>query len=159
MRHSIALGGLLLGLWFLLSGLFTGLLIGCAIASCAGVVWIAARMDREDRAFPPVQIRWGRWVSYVGWLLKEIAVANFDVARRIAHPDLPISPVVIRVPTSQRTELGRVIYANSITLTPGTVSIDVDEDSIVVHALSATAAAELEAGEMDRRIAHLEAPA
>jgi multicomponent Na+:H+ antiporter subunit E len=83
-------------------------------------------------------------------------LANLDVARRILTPALPIAPTVIKVKASQKSELGQVIYANSITLTPGTVSLMVEEDGIIVHALSLEAAAELAAGDMDRRVTGME---
>ena len=70
--------------------------------------------------------------------------------------DMPIAPRVFRVKTSQRTELGQVIYANSITLTPGTVSINLFDDEIEVHALTVAGAAGLEEGTMDRRVTELE---
>ena len=90
------------------------------------------------------------------WLLKAIVLANIDVCRRILTRDMPISPRVIKVRCTQKRDLGRVIYANSITLTPGTVSINVDRDIIEVHALTAQSAAALETGEMDRRVTLIE---
>jgi multicomponent Na+:H+ antiporter subunit E len=69
---------------------------------------------------------------------------------------LPISPHLITVRTSQKTAVGQVIYANSITLTPGTISLDVRDDTILVHALTSDSAAGVEAGEMDRRVSRLE---
>jgi len=67
-----------------------------------------------------------------------------------------ISPSVARLPLSQSTDMGRVIYANSITLTPGTVAMDMDDGSVVVHALTEAGVQELEQGEMNRRVARLE---
>ena len=90
-------------------------------------------------------------LTYWPWLLWEIAKAGWDVTKIILHPDLPISPELIRVPASQRTDLGRVIYANSITLTPGTISVETDEETILVHALTRAGAEGLESGDMDRR--------
>ena len=79
-----------------------------------------------------------------------------DVALRILNPGLPISPRLVRVRAGQRTDVGRVLYANSITLTPGTVTIDTEGDTITVHALTAEAAAGVESGEMDRRASRAE---
>ena len=94
--------------------------------------------------------------SYIPWLLKEVIVSNIDVARRIMDPALPIRPVVAQVRARQQKELWRVIYANSITLTPGTVSIDLDGDQVMVHALCREEAEEDIAGGMNRRVAELE---
>ena len=79
-----------------------------------------------------------------------------DVAKRILSPRLPISPRVIRVKAGQQSDLARVIYANSITLTPGTVSLSLEGDEIEVHALTREAAEELESGKMDRRVTRTE---
>ena len=96
-------------------------------------------------------------LRYAFWLFGTVIRANFDVARRILHPRLPITPMVIRVPAEQRTAPGRVSYANSITLTPGTISLEVSDDEIEVHALSVDAAEDLQSGEMGRRVVALEA--
>ena len=96
-------------------------------------------------------------LRYAPWLFGTVIQANFDVARRILHPRLPITPTVIRVPAKQRTAPGRVSYANSITLTPGTISLEVSDDEIEVHALSVDAAEDLQSGEMGRRVVALEA--
>jgi multicomponent Na+:H+ antiporter subunit E len=97
-----------------------------------------------------------RHLPYVPWLLWEILKANVDVARIILHPKLPIRPHLFRVEASQRSEVGQVIYANSITLTPGTISLDVRDNGILVHALTDEAADELKKGEMDGRVTRLE---
>ena len=90
------------------------------------------------------------------WLFKEIALANIDVTKRILAPNLPINPQLFRVKATQHNELGKVIFANSITLTPGTVTVDIDGDEFLVHALSDATKDDLETGEMDRRVTELE---
>jgi multicomponent Na+:H+ antiporter subunit E len=89
-------------------------------------------------------------------LLLEIAKANLHVARVILTPSLPIQPRVIRIRATQRSELGNTIFANSITLTPGTVALDVRGGSILVHALTDQAAAGLVDGVMDSRVSRVE---
>ena len=86
----------------------------------------------------------------------ENALGNVDVAKRILDPKLPIDPTMIELKPSQRSDLGRVIYANSITLTPGTVTTSLSGDSLEVHALTREGADDLLAGDMDRRVAGLE---
>jgi multicomponent Na+:H+ antiporter subunit E len=98
----------------------------------------------------------GGLLLYLPWFAWALIQANIDVARHILSPRLSISPCLIRVKASQKTHLGQVIYANSITLTPGTVAVDVEEGTIEVHALTRSAAEELMTGEMDRRVTHLE---
>ena len=97
-----------------------------------------------------------RGLLYLPYLALEIVKANLDVARRILDPKLPIDPVLVRVKTSQASELGQVLYANSITLTPGTVSMQVDGGGILVHAIAREMAEDLEGGEMDRRVTAVE---
>ncbi|CAN0550260.1 unnamed protein product, partial [Laminaria digitata] len=93
---------------------------------------------------------------YWPWLVWEIVKANIDVTKRVLGM-APISPTVVRIKATQKTDLGIVIFANSITLTPGTISLDVDEDGyILVHALSRDGTEGLEGGEMDRRVTDLE---
>jgi len=155
--HAIGLGLSLMATWLLLSGYFEPLLLSLGVASCLLVVWLAHRMAAVDRVTVEIDLGW-RIVPYWLWLLAEIVKANLDVARRVLDPKLPISPTLVRVKTRQTSDLGRVIFANSITLTPGTVSLDYDRGEIVVHALSEAAADDVAAGEMNRRVAALARP-
>ena len=152
--HALSLGCVLFGTWLLLSGHYDPLLIGLGLASCAAVVYFTHRMDVIDHEGHPVHLTL-RGVGYWPWLLVEILKANIDVARRILTPGASISPTMLRVRSTQPTDLGRVIFANSITLTPGTVSVDVGEGEILVHALSRDGADDLAAGEMDRRVTRM----
>ena len=82
----------------------------------------------------------------------EIIKANLDVLKIILSPSLPATPTLVRVKASQKSDLGQVIYANSITLTPGTISVDVANGEILVHALTRSGAEELLEGKMDSRV-------
>jgi multicomponent Na+:H+ antiporter subunit E len=149
--HSISLGLVLFGVWLLLSGFFEPLLLGLGVLSCVIVVSIAHRMDVNDHEGHPIHLGW-RILTYWVWLAVEIVKASLDVARRIVDPRLPIHPVLVRVKAGQASELGQVIYANSITLTPGTVSMQIEDGEILVHAIAQEMADDLEGGEMDRRV-------
>ncbi len=153
--HAFSLGLVLFVVWLLLSGHFTSLLLSLGAASVIVVVFIARRMDVIDHQGHPIHMSW-RGVIYFPWLAKEIIKANIDVARIIVSRSLPVSPNLIRVTGSQASELGNVVYANSITLTPGTVTIALEDGILTVHALTRGAAAELEGGEMDRRVTAIE---
>ncbi len=155
LRYLIGLAVLLAGTWLIWSGHFDALLLSLGAASVGGVLAIAHRMHIVDREALPVQIAL-RGVYYLPWLFWQIAKANLDVAARIVRPRMPIDPRVVRVKAGQVHDVYRVIYANSITLTPGTVSIDIEGDEITVHALTAEAARDVESGEMDRRVSRLE---
>jgi len=153
--HAVNLGLVSFALWLLLSG-HGGILLVAGVISCLFVVWIALRMDVVDHEAFPVDIRVYAALLYWAWLVREIIVANLRVTRLILDPKLPITPTIVRLKASQRGVFGQVTYANSITLTPGTVSIDLSDGEIEVHALTREAAAELETGEMDRRVSLLE---
>jgi multicomponent Na+:H+ antiporter subunit E len=143
-------------LWLLLSGYFTEpLLLGLGVASVLSVVFITYRMEALDPEGHPVHLI-PRALVYWPWLLKEIVMANIDVAKAILRSPMAIEPTVFTVTGSQKSELGRVIYANSITLTPGTVTIALEDDQLTVHALTRAGLEGVESGEMDRRIAWLE---
>lgn len=154
--RAISLGLFLFATWILLSGHYTPLLLGLGLASTVAVVAIALRMDVVDHEGHPVHLT-ARFLGYWTWLTVEIVKANIDVARRIWAPSLPIDPVMIRLRASQPTELGQVIYANSITLTPGTVAVRLDGGEVLVHAVAGDMADDLAGGEMDRRVTRLEA--
>jgi multicomponent Na+:H+ antiporter subunit E len=157
-KHAISLSAALFVTWMLFSGYFTPLLLGLGVASCLIVVWIAHRMDVIDHEGHPIQLRY-LIVGYWGWLLWQIVLANWDVVKRIVHPKLPISPTLRPVRSTQKTDLGRVVFANSITLTPGTVSLRVSEGEVLVHAISREGMDELESGDMDRRVSAVEGAA
>ena len=141
--------------WLLWSGHLEPLLLTFGLASVALVMAITHRMDRISESgadeYPTF-----RFLGYVPWLLWQIFKSNLEIARIILNPRLPVSPRLLRVRASQRTAVGQVIYANSITLTPGTISLDLREGQILVHALTADSAAGVESGDMDRRVSSLE---
>jgi multicomponent Na+:H+ antiporter subunit E len=113
-------------------------------------------MDVIDHEGHPIHLTL-RAFLYWPWLTKEIVLSNIQVARAIVSPDMPIRLSVIKVRATQKTELGQVVYANSITLTPGTVTIGIDKDILSVHALTRGIADDLTSGEMDRRVTNMEA--
>lgn len=125
------------------------------LGSCALVVLIANRMDLIDHEGHPIHLSW-RAIMYFPWLLWEIIKANIDVAKVIIQPEMPIQPNVFRVKASQLDELGHAIYANSITLTPGTVALDLYDGTVEVHALTKAAQDGVETGEMDAKVVAME---
>lgn len=155
MRYAAPLALVLMAVWLLWSGHYTPLLIGFGVASTLAVVALMARLRALDEESVPLAPA-PRALAYLPWLVLEIVKANLDVARRIVDPRLPIDPRVVRVPAGQSTDVGRTVYANSITLTPGTVAMRFEDDEIVVHALTAEAAAGLETRDMERRVHRVE---
>ncbi|MEM1448482.1 MAG: Na+/H+ antiporter subunit E [Planctomycetota bacterium] len=149
--RTLALALLLATLWLLMSGHYDALLLSLGAIAVGFVVAVSARLRIIDRESVPLHLV-PRMPTYAVWLLKEIVVSNLAVARRILSPRLRIEPSVIRVPGDQPDDVGRALYANSITLTPGTVTVDVDDASMVVHALTDASRVALEAGDMGRRV-------
>jgi multicomponent Na+:H+ antiporter subunit E len=153
---GVALFVVLMAVWLLSSGHYTPLIIGFGVASSLLVVFLSWRMGIVDREGLPVHLL-PRAVLYAPWLFKEIFKANVDVAKRILPLFEPnVSPRLFDTGVTQKSDLGRVIYANSITLTPGTVSIGVKGSYITVHAIAEDVADGLQEGEMDRRVTWLE---
>jgi multicomponent Na+:H+ antiporter subunit E len=150
-KHAASLALVLFALWLGLSGHMDALLLGLGLVSTALAVFLAIRMELLDRESYPFHLKPSLFRHLI-FLMREIAIANIDVARRILSPGPPISPRLVRVPAKQRSTLGKVIYANSITLTPGTVSLRLDDDSILVHALTREGAEDLASGRMARVI-------
>lgn len=156
MKQTALTFGALVVVWLGLSGHYNGLLLSLGAMSCVLVTLLAVRLglERDGGAF--VHMRTFALTRYMAWLLVEIAKANIDVTRRILSRGPDIDPVMVKVAADQVTDVGRVIHANSITLTPGTLSISCGVDGIEVHALSSEAAAELLEGEIGRRVSEAE---
>lgn len=153
--RSVSLFAVLYGTWLLLSGIWTPFLMIAGAVCCALVVVIAHRMDVVDHEGHPIGLSW-RTLFFFPWLFAQILQSNIAVARIILSPKLPISPTTGDVPADQKTVAGRVTFANSITLTPGTVSVSVFEDRIQVHALTKEGFEDLARGEMNRRVCRFE---
>ena len=153
---GVVLFVVLMAVWLLNSGHYTPLLIGFGVASSLFVVFLSWRMGIVDREGLPVRLV-PRALLYGPWLFKEIFKSNVDVAKRTLSPYEPdLSPRIFDTGVTQKSDLGRVLYANSITLTPGTVSVSVQSGEIVVHALSEEAAEDLRKGAMERRVRRVE---
>jgi multicomponent Na+:H+ antiporter subunit E len=138
-------------LWLLLSGHFEALILAFGVFSIALVVWLSARMRIVDGESYPFSLI-PRLSGYWAWLLKEIVKSNIDVAKRVLGPSSAVQPLVFDVQASQSSDLGLVIFANSITLTPGTVSLDLEKGRIRVHALHPDIAKGVSESGMDARV-------
>ena len=154
-RHFVLFAALL-GLWLLLSGHFTPLLLTLGALSSAAVVAVVHRLHLGDEEGVPLHclpLLWRFWP----WLTGEIVKSNIEVMRLIVSPRLAISPQIFHFTPSQTTTAGLVTHANSITLTPGTVTVEIEEDGrFVIHALTREfaegVAAEVEGGRVEGEI-------
>jgi multicomponent Na+:H+ antiporter subunit E len=145
----------LFSIWVLLSGNFSRFLLLCGVASSLIAVYVAFRMEMLERHTfqKPLYISY-KVISYLAWLLKEIAVSSFATAQTIWQLNPKISPILGCVPATQDSDAATALYANSITLTPGTVSVMVEKKKILVHALQKEGYEDLARGGMDSRVTY-----
>jgi multicomponent Na+:H+ antiporter subunit E len=157
MRFLILFTTLMAG-WLLMSGIYNGLLIGFGIASCLLCTWLSLRIGATDREGLPTHL-FARLPAYLVWLIGEIISSNIATAKIILCGKS--DPEIFKVPANQSTAAGLANYANSITLTPGTVTVDIDEaktgsSRFLVHALHPQFGDDVRGGEMDERNCALE---
>lgn len=155
MRWILRLAPVLAVFWLLLSGHYTPLLIALGALSVAVVTWIGRRAEIVDHEGIPLHIS-RRMPGYLLWLAKEILFSSLAVARQVWWPRRELRPAVGLTSASGLSPLSQVVYANSITLTPGTLSMSVGEEGIEVHSLRASAISDLQAGAMLDRVRRLE---
>lgn len=149
--HYLFIAISLYAFWLLLSGYYLPLLLSLGGISALIVVWLLRRMDQVDAE--PIALRPGfKLFRYLGWLAGQVVISNIDVARRIWDPELPIQPSWEKLDIKVTSHLEKTIYANSITLTPGTLTTDVKDDHFMIHNLSPEGMDSLREGEMQRRI-------
>ena len=144
----------LFAFWLVLSGHSEPLILFFGVFSCLLVTYLAWRMDREDQYVFRIRLTW-RIFGYILWLIREIFRANVAVARIILNPRLPISPIMVPFRAGMKSDLYRVIYANSITLTPGTITTGTEGDILRIHALTWHDVDGREEDEMEHRICAL----
>ena len=155
MLYVLTLSTLLSFFWLINSGHYTPLLLSFMVVSVLFVSLLCKRMDLVDGESLPLRLTF-TFPIYLLWLIKEVLITNIAVAGCVWRGNSTISPEVITVTADQKTDLTKVIYANSITLTPGTVSIDLEGDQITVHALNKEFSRDLLTGEMNRRVCKVE---
>lgn len=133
LKHSTLSFGFALAFWLLLVGTLDRqeLIAGLLVATAVAVLSVGREPVLSGFRFGlqmPVSV-----AGYLAVLIIALVRANLDMARRVVSPSLPIRPALVRVPTSLRSDLGRLVLANSITLTPGTLTVDIDGDELLVH--------------------------
>jgi len=144
-------------LWLIFSGKFDALHLGYGLVSivlvtvmCRGL--LVGPDDRPENEVLP-RISWVRIILYPFWLLWQILVANLQVAALIMHPRLPIAPVLLEFRSGLQSDLARVTLGNSITLTPGTLTVRIEGDHFLVHSLHPSLAGGLLDGSMQHQVA------
>ena len=125
------------------------------IGSALAVLWFARRLDLVDPEGHPIHLG-PRVLLYWPWLIMEIVKSAWQVSKIILDPKLPISPTLVRFKPTQSTDVGLVIHAQSITLTPGTITIEAGPDEFLVHGLTRAGAHGVVDSDMDRRVSACE---
>lgn len=149
MKNKVLIFFLLFGFYYIFSGINEPFFIITGIISSFLGLYVAVKMD----VIKSLGIK-GSISSYWLWLVKEVFLSTVTVLKHIWSPKLDINPCFVDVETLQDHEMGYAIYGNSITLTPGTVCVYIDDDYQVItaHALTDETKADLESGVMDRKI-------
>ena len=158
MAYLVGLIVTLVIFWLSNSGHYTPLLLSLGSVSILLTVVLTWRLGGIDRESAPY-VRIFGFIGYLPWLVWEILKANYDVIKACLKADLDISPALVKVKTTCKSDLAKVTFANSITLTPGTVTIEVEGDRLLVHALYEASAGPSAFEEMDRRSARAMDPA
>jgi multicomponent Na+:H+ antiporter subunit E len=155
--HAWILFVSLMAFYTVLSGQIHSLfLMGAGVVCCAAITLLARRLGIVDDEGMPYRW-WLRTAKYMPWLAWQIFLANIDVLKRVWKIGrLDIQPRMITVPHQLHTAYGVATYMNSITLTPGTVTVEIGKDELLVHALTKDAADDLLTGEMHRRVLAVE---
>lgn len=140
--------------WLLLSGFFKPLLLSLGVASVFLVVSLLYRMDKNDDQVQPLPLT-PRFFAYVGWLLVQVVKSSLQVTKLVWTRGKTIEPRLATLSIKDKSVNTRVLYANSITLTPGTLCIDIDDENVTVHALQHKSVEQLDKGGMARRVANV----
>ena len=155
---------LLIGLWAGLSGRLDGLFLTSGIISAAVVLFVTEAIFRPGDLVgferPPSRFSWlagtiFRLVVYFPLLLLDIAAANVRVVQLVLNPRMPINPSLVEFESPLRTEASNAVLANSITLTPGTVTIDMSAHRFIVHCISDATRQGIRDGVLLKRVAHV----
>ncbi|MCP5087007.1 MAG: Na+/H+ antiporter subunit E [Rhodobacteraceae bacterium] len=139
-----------------MSGIYKPMIIGFGAVASIVAVYVGQRMDRADGDRVALLLSPLKFLGYLGWLMIEIAKSNIAVTRTILTQKMPIRQNLFRVPSCQRSELAQVIFANSITLTPGTITVETEENDFWVHAVSFSEDDHEALADMGARVAAIE---
>lgn len=150
--HIAKWAALLSVFWVLLSGYIQPLLLSFGAVSVAIVLLVLKRMDDVDQQ--PSKLSFSaQTLRYFTWLLGQIISSSIHVTKLVWGPSSKLSPVLAKIPVNHLPPNKRVLYANSITLTPGTLSVDLEDGEVTVHALQKSSIDELKQGSMEQKIA------
>ncbi|MGB0833012.1 MAG: Na+/H+ antiporter subunit E [Psychrobium sp.] len=153
-HYAIVWPLVLFAFWLLLSGFFKPLLLGLGVVSVVIVVALLYKMDKHDEQIQPLPLS-PRFFAYVGWLLVQVFKSGIQVTKLVWTRGKTVEPTLATLSIKDKSVNTRVLYANSVTLTPGTLCIDIDDENVTVHALQHKSVEQLDKGEMARRVANV----
>ncbi len=144
-------------LWLMMSGIYDKpLILAFGLFSVALSIWIAIRMDKADGEQLHYSLAVFATIKYAVWLLGEIAKSNWAVTKVILSGRNPSRQKLFMVQVTQQTDMAQVVFANSITLTPGTITVETEYDQFIVHALDFGDGDEEALADMDARVSAIE---
>lgn len=148
---------ILFSCWIIWSGIFDAWHLTLGVISCSLVTYMSSDLlFKREKFVSKDRVEVIRFIKYIPWLLYQIILANFHVAKLVLNPKMPIQPSLITFPTKLKKGISLLTFANSITLTPGTITADIRGGGYyVVHAIDRTVADDLLSGEMENRVAHV----
>lgn len=150
--NKVVLFVILFAVWVVLSGYLNPFFLTLGAISCLISVYVAVQLSKNSDHFSNLFIRLIKIPLYFFWLVKEIIISSLAVTKIVWSPKLNINPILAWIPSSQKDDISITCFANSITLTPGTVSILVEDGRICVHGLQKDSLEELAKGDMDKRV-------
>ncbi|MDY6837078.1 MAG: Na+/H+ antiporter subunit E [Thermodesulfobacteriota bacterium] len=146
---------ILFAFWILLSGQFDAFHLTLGAVCCTVAAYLFHDLLFANVRVGDMRVIAARFIAYIPWLIQQIVLSNLHVASVVLRPKMPIDPQIVTFKTKLETDISSVTLANSITLTPGTITMDIKDGVYYVHALDQKVADDLNAGEMEDRVAHI----
>ena len=143
-------------LWLLMSGLYKTLILSFGGISVILVMFLTKRMTEYDGYELKSHLSLFKTIKYFGWLFIEVVKSNWDVSKILLSRTIEVNQKFVKTPVSQKSDLAKVLFANSITLTPGTVTVETEDQSFIVHALNVTDSSMDELKNINEKISFIE---
>jgi multicomponent Na+:H+ antiporter subunit E len=154
-QNFVGTAFILFAFWMLLSGKFDAFHLSLGAMCCVLVAYLFHDLLFANVRVGDMRVVAARFIAYIPWLIQQIVLSNLHVASLVLRRKMPIDPQIITFKTKLETDISSITLANSITLTPGTITMDIRDGVYYVHALDQKVADDLNAGEMEDRVAHI----
>lgn len=140
----------LFALWLVLSNSYHPVHLALGVITAITVVWLGTKNAPQSRRFGSLSA-----LLYMPWLFMQVLKSGLHVSRLILHPALPIKPELVPYETKLSSDGELVVLGNSITLTPGTITVEIEPRKLIVHAIDAEAKQDLLSGALDAKVGTL----